>query len=61
MAGSSTAMAISVWVAERGSFANAAVEAGLSPSAVAKLIRQVEARPGGRFINRTTRRLALTT
>jgi DNA-binding transcriptional LysR family regulator len=47
-------------VAERGSFAGAAEDAGLSPSAVAKLISRLEGRLGVRLINRTTRRLALT-
>jgi DNA-binding transcriptional LysR family regulator len=59
MASPATAMAISVRVAERGSFASAAVDAGVPPPAVAN--RQVEARLGARFIKRTTRRLALTT
>jgi DNA-binding transcriptional LysR family regulator len=60
MASSSTEMAIFRRVAERGSFAGAADDVGLSPSAVAKLISRLEARLGVRLINRTTRRLALT-
>jgi DNA-binding transcriptional LysR family regulator len=60
MANSSSEMAIFQRVAERGSFAGAAEDAGLSPSAVAKLISRLEARLGVRLINRTTRRLALT-
>jgi DNA-binding transcriptional LysR family regulator len=60
MASSSTEMAIFQRVAERGSFAGAAEDVGLSPSAVAKLITRLEARLGVRLINRTTRRLALT-
>ena len=60
MANSSMEMAIFQRVAERGSFAGAAEDAGLSPSAVAKLISRLEARLGVRLINRTTRRLALT-
>ena len=53
-------MAIFKLVAERGSFAAAAEDAGLSPSAVSKLIARLEHRLGVRLINRTTRRLALT-
>ena len=60
MAGSSTEMAIFERVAERGSFAGAAEDVSLSPSAVAKLITRLEQRLGVRLINRTTRRLALT-
>jgi DNA-binding transcriptional LysR family regulator len=60
MADSSNEMAIFQRVAERGSFARAADDVGLSPSAVAKLISRLEARLGVRLINRTTRRLALT-
>src|SRR5215470_18260731 len=47
-------------VVERGSFAGAAEDMGLSPSAVSKLITRLEHRLGVRLINRTTRRLALT-
>src|SRR5215510_4634502 len=47
-------------VIERGSFAGAAEDVGLSPSAVSKLITRLERRLGVRLINRTTRRLALT-
>src|SRR5215470_9659390 len=60
MASPSSEMAIFQRVVERGSFAGAAGDAGLSPSAVAKLITRLEARLGVRLINRTTRRLALT-
>src|ERR1700732_2426656 len=60
MASSSTEMAIFQRVAERGSFAGAAEDAGLSPSAVAKLVMRLEQRLGVRLINRTTRHLALT-
>src|SRR5262245_25786117 len=60
MASSPAEMAIFQRVAERGSFAGAADDVGLSPSAVAKLITRLEARLGVRLINRTTRRLALT-
>jgi DNA-binding transcriptional LysR family regulator len=47
-------------VIERGSFAAAAEDIGLSPSAVSKLITRLEHRLGIRLINRTTRKLALT-
>src|SRR5256885_3998975 len=53
-------MAIFQRVAERGSFAGAAADVGLSASAVAKLITRLEQRLGVRLINRTTRHLALT-
>jgi len=53
-------MAIFQRVVERGSFAGAAEDVGLSPSAVAKLITRLEQRLGVRLINRTTRHLALT-
>src|SRR6266404_9929494 len=53
-------MAVFERVAERGSFAGAAEDVSLSPSAVAKLISRLELRLGVRLINRTTRRLALT-
>jgi DNA-binding transcriptional LysR family regulator len=53
-------MSIFQRVVDRGSFAGAAKDAGLSPSAVAKIITRLELRLGVRLINRTTRRLALT-
>src|SRR5262245_23303695 len=58
MAGSASEMAIFQRVVERGSFAGAAEDVGLSPSAVAKLITRLEQRLGVRLI--TTRHLALT-
>jgi DNA-binding transcriptional LysR family regulator len=61
MASSASEMAIFQRVVERGSFAGAAEDVGLSPSAVAKLITRLEQRLGVRLINRTTRHLALTT
>ena len=60
MASSASEMAIFQRVAERGSFAGAAADVGLSASAVAKLITRLEQRLGVRLINRTTRHLALT-
>ena len=47
-------------VVTRGSFAKAADDLGLSPSAISKLITRLEQRLGVRLINRSTRRLALT-
>ena len=60
MTSAATEMGIFERVVERGSFAGAAEDVGLSPSAVAKLITRLELRLGVRLINRTTRRLALT-
>src|SRR5258708_24551818 len=60
MTSSSNEMSIFQRVIERGSFAGAAEDMGLSPSAVWKLITRLELRLGVRLINRTTRRLALT-
>lgn len=47
-------------IVTRGSFAGAADDLGLSPSAISKLISRLEQRLGIRLINRSTRRLALT-
>lgn len=60
MVSSPSEMSIFARVAERGSFAGVAVDVGLTPSAVAKLITRLESRLGVRLINRTTRRLVLT-
>ena len=61
MTNPSNEMGVFERVAERGSFAGAAQDVGLSSSAVSKLITRLELRLGVRLINRTTRRLALTT
>jgi DNA-binding transcriptional LysR family regulator len=53
-------MAVFERVIERGSFAAAAQDVGLSASAVSKLVSRLESRLGVRLINRTTRQLALT-
>src|SRR5712675_823246 len=47
-------------VVERASFARAADQLGLSPSALSQTIRQFEARLGVRLLNRTTRSVAPT-
>ena len=47
-------------VVTRRSFARAADDLSLSPSAISKLITRLEQRLGVRLINRSTRRLALT-
>ncbi|HEX2889298.1 LysR family transcriptional regulator [Vineibacter terrae] len=60
MANPSQEMGVFERVIERGSFAGAAQDVGLSPSAVSKLITRLEQRLGVRLITRTTRRLALT-
>jgi DNA-binding transcriptional LysR family regulator len=60
MANAANEMGVFERVIERGSFAGAAQDVGLSRSAVSKLILRLEQRLGVRLINRTTRRLALT-
>jgi DNA-binding transcriptional LysR family regulator len=60
MTNSANEMSVFERVVERGSFAAAAQDVGLSPSAVSKLISRLEQRLGVRLINRTTRQLALT-
>jgi DNA-binding transcriptional LysR family regulator len=54
------ALSAFVAVAERRSFAKAAVELGLSRSALSETIRALEARLGVRLLNRTTRSVSLT-
>src|SRR5215211_5362763 len=49
-----------VRVIERGSFAAAADDLGITPSALSKLVTRIEDRLGVRLLTRTTRRLALT-
>jgi DNA-binding transcriptional LysR family regulator len=53
-------MRVFVRAIERGTFAGAASDLRLTPSAVSKLVRRLEARLGVRLVNRTTRKLALT-
>ena len=53
-------MRVFVRAVERGTFAGAADDLALTPSAVSKLVRRLEARLGVQLINRTTRKLALT-
>lgn len=47
-------------IAELGSFARAADDLGVTPSALSKLVTRLEGRLGIRLMNRTTRRLNLT-
>lgn len=60
MTNSANEMSVFERVVERGSFAAAALDVGLSPSAVSKLVSRLEQRLGVRLINRTTRQLSLT-
>ncbi len=53
-------MAAFLRVVERGGFAPAAGDLGLTPSALSKLVARLEARLGVKLLTRTTRRLAPT-
>ncbi|MGV0819496.1 LysR family transcriptional regulator [Martelella sp. AMO21009] len=53
-------MEVFVRVVEHGGFSPAARVAGMTPSAVSKLIARLEARLGTRLINRSTRQLQIT-
>ncbi len=59
-AAASAEMNAFVRVAERGSFAAAATDLGLTPSALSKLVTRIEDRLGVRLLTRSTRKLALT-
>lgn len=50
-----------IGVVRAGSFRRAAVEAGVTPQAVSKAVRTLEADLGVRLLHRTTRKLSLTT
>jgi len=53
-------MEVFVRVVETGGFSPAARAAGMTPSAVSKLVSRLESRLGARLLNRSTRRLQLT-
>src|ERR1700747_2676374 len=55
-----TEMAAFVAIAERSSFAKAAVHLGVSRSALSETMRGLEEKLGVRLLNRTTRSVALT-
>ena len=60
MSSASAEMNAFVRVIDRGSFAAAAGDLGITPSALSKLVTRIEDRLGVRLLTRTTRRLALT-
>jgi len=49
-----------VKVVDRGNFSASAIDLGLTPSAMSKLISRLEDRLGVRLLHRTTRRLSMT-
>ena len=53
-------MAAFVRIIERGSFAAAAIDLGITPSALSKLVTRIEQRLGVRLLTRSTRKLILT-
>ncbi len=53
-------MEMFVRVVEAGGFSAAARAAGMTPSAISRLVARLEARLGARLVNRSTRRLQLT-
>ncbi|MDH1301930.1 MULTISPECIES: LysR family transcriptional regulator [unclassified Achromobacter] len=55
-----TALRVFRQVVERGGFAAASRQMGLSPAAVSKNIAELEAHLAARLLNRTTRRMSLT-
>lgn len=60
MSAASYEMQVFVQVDRLGSFSAAAMEFGLTPSAVSKVISRLEDRLGVKLISRTTRKLSLT-